>query len=121
LFYASDVPIRRHIKVKGKANPYDPQWEAYFERRMDARMVAELVWQRRLLSLWREQGGRCPVCRQKITKATGWHSHHLQWRVNGGSDGLENRVMLHPNCHRQVHHRKLKVVKPRAAKRVSEA
>ncbi len=121
LFYASDVPIKRHIKVKGEANPYDPQWEAYFERRMDVRMVAELVGQRRLLSLWQEQGGRCPVCRQRITRATGWHSHHLQWRVNGGSDGLENRVLLHPDCHRQVHHRKLKVVKPRAAKRVMEA
>jgi RNA-directed DNA polymerase len=121
LFSASDVPIKRHIKVKGEANPYDPQWEAYFERRLDVRMVGELGGQRRLLSLWQEQGGRCPVCRQKITKATGWHSHHLQWRVKGGSDGLENRVLLHPNCHRQVHDRKLKVVKPRAAKRVREA
>jgi RNA-directed DNA polymerase len=121
LFSASDVPIKRHIKVKGEANPYDPQWEAYFERRLDVRMVGELGGQRRLLSLWQEQGGRCPVCRQKITKATGWHSHHLQWRVKGGSDGLENRVLLHPNCHRQVHDQKLKVVKPRAAKRVREA
>jgi RNA-directed DNA polymerase len=121
LFYASDVPIKRHIKVRGAANPYDPQWEAYFERRTDAKMMADLVGQQRLLRLWKEQRGLCPVCRQKITKETGWHSHHIQWRVNGGGDGMENRALLHPNCHRQVHHRKLEVVKSRAGKCVGEA
>jgi RNA-directed DNA polymerase len=121
LFYASDVPIKRHIKVRGAANPYDPQWEGYFERRADAKMVADLVGQRQLLRLWKEQRGLCLVCRQKITKETGWHSHHLQWRVNGGNDRMENRVLLHPNCHRQVHHQKLEVVKLRAGKCVVEA
>jgi RNA-directed DNA polymerase len=33
LFSASATPIRRHIKVKGLANPYDPQWTAYFTSR----------------------------------------------------------------------------------------
>ena len=29
LVYATDTPIRRHIKVKAKVNPYSPQWESY--------------------------------------------------------------------------------------------
>jgi len=29
-----DVKIKRHIKIKGLANPYDPEWEIYFERRL---------------------------------------------------------------------------------------
>jgi RNA-directed DNA polymerase len=29
LFYASKVRIKRHIKIKGAVNPYDPQWEFY--------------------------------------------------------------------------------------------
>jgi RNA-directed DNA polymerase len=33
LFSASATPIQRHIKVKGLANPYDPQWTAYFTSR----------------------------------------------------------------------------------------
>lgn len=45
----------------------------------------------------------CPVCKEKITKLTGWHSHHMVWRSLGGSDLQENRVLLHPNCHAQVH------------------
>jgi RNA-directed DNA polymerase len=29
----SDIPIVRHIKVKKDANPFDPLWDDYFERR----------------------------------------------------------------------------------------
>src|SRR5262245_1282474 len=31
---ASDIPIKRHIKVKAAANPYDSIWESYFEERL---------------------------------------------------------------------------------------
>ncbi len=30
---ASDTPIRRHVKVKADANPYDPEWTRYFAGR----------------------------------------------------------------------------------------
>ncbi len=29
----ADIPIRRHVKVKCEANPFDPSWDTYFERR----------------------------------------------------------------------------------------
>jgi RNA-directed DNA polymerase len=25
----TSIPIKRHVKVQGKANPYDPEWESY--------------------------------------------------------------------------------------------
>jgi RNA-directed DNA polymerase len=100
---AARIPIRRHIKIRGQANPYDPAWETYFERRIAQSMQANLKAKRQLLYLWNRQAGICPVCGQKITTETGWHSHHTVWRSLGGSDGLDNRVLLHPNCHRQVH------------------
>jgi RNA-directed DNA polymerase len=34
LFSAASVPIRRHIKLQGRANPYDPAWEPYFAKRL---------------------------------------------------------------------------------------
>jgi RNA-directed DNA polymerase len=111
LFYAAEVPIKRHTKIRGEANPYDPTWEMYFEHRLDVKMAADLKGRRQLLHLWREQDGICPVCRQKITKLTGWHNHHLVRRSNGGSDIAKNRVLLHPNCHRQVHNLGLTVTK----------
>ena len=33
LVYATDVNIRRHLKIKANANPFDPRWRAYFEER----------------------------------------------------------------------------------------
>jgi len=29
LFSCTKLPIRRHVKVRSKANPYDPDWESY--------------------------------------------------------------------------------------------
>jgi RNA-directed DNA polymerase len=113
LFDIPRVTIKRHTKIKGTANPYDPAWETYFEKRLDLKMDQNLKGRRQLLYLWQEQNGICPVCNQKITKLTGWHNHHIIWRVNGGSDKAKNRVLLHPNCHRQVHSQKLEVAKPR--------
>ena len=33
LFSVADIPIRRHIKIRKDANPFDPQWTEYFEKR----------------------------------------------------------------------------------------
>jgi RNA-directed DNA polymerase len=117
LFSADSISIERHTKIRAEANPYDPAWEPYFEKRLDVQMVGTLKGKRWLLHLWKEQGGLCPVCHQKITKITGWHSHHILWRSKGGSDRAENRVLLHPTCHQQIHSQGLHVEKPRPVKR----
>jgi len=113
LYTAARTSIRRHIKIRGEANPYDPAWEVYFEKRLGVKMKDNLSGRRKLLYLWKEQNGICPVCNQKITELTGWHNHHIVWRSKGGGDKAENRVLLHPNCHRQVHNRGITVGKPR--------
>ena len=100
---ASSVPIRRHIKIRKDANPYDPAWEIYLEQRQYKKTLGELKGRPRLRHQWRMQQGICPVCGERITKDTDWHSHHIQRRVDGGGEDLTNQVLLHPNCHRQVH------------------
>ncbi len=116
LIRLANTSIKRHTKIKAEANLYDLEWENYFEARLDVKMVNSLRGRRSLLYLWREQQGICPVCKQSITKLTGWHNHHLVWRSKGGSDGVANRVLLPPNCHRQVHSQGLNVAKPRPQK-----
>ncbi|GHO50336.1 group II intron reverse transcriptase/maturase [Ktedonospora formicarum] len=110
---AVDVKIQRHTPIQGNANPFDPAWETYFEKRLDVKTERNLTGKRQLLHLWREQNGICPMCYQKITKITGWHCHHTIWRSKGGADRVENRVLLHPNCHMQLHNQGLHVEKPR--------
>jgi len=105
LFYPSSLRIVRHVKIKGEANPYDPRWESYFERRLDMKMEANPRKRQQLLRLWISQGGRCPECDNPITRMTGWRSHQIIWRVYGGSSNMSNRVLLHPGCHSRLHDR----------------
>ena len=57
----------------------------------------------KLINLYYEQEGKCSHCSEKITLQTGWQSHHILAKYQGGSDLLENLTLLHPNCHRQIH------------------
>jgi RNA-directed DNA polymerase len=116
LCLASATPIRHHPKIKGDCNPYDPAWELYLEERLGVKMDKTLRGRRRLIHLWKEQGGICPICSQPITQVTGWHNHHIVYKMLGGTDNAENRVLIHPNCHRQVHAKGLTVSKPRPVK-----
>jgi RNA-directed DNA polymerase len=112
LVQTSGTHFKKHVKIKGEANPFDPHWETYFEHRLDVKMADNLQGRRQLLRLWKEQHGLCPVCQQKITKITGWNNHHILQRTLGGPDTNDNRVLLHPNCHQQIHSQRIPVVKP---------
>jgi RNA-directed DNA polymerase len=37
LYRASTLPIKRHVKVRRNANPFSPEWTAYFQSRSHAR------------------------------------------------------------------------------------
>ncbi len=103
LLYANDTPIKRHIKIKAEANSFDPAWEMYFEQRLVRVWNYSMQGRKKLTKLWVRQDKRCPMCKQHITLETGWNVHHVIERHKGGGDQLGNLVLLHPNCHRQVH------------------
>jgi RNA-directed DNA polymerase len=112
LYQLSGMEIRRHKKVKGDFNPFDPQWEQYGEQLRQMRMWESMRYRKQWASLYMSQSGMCAHCGSALTEETGWHDHHLEYRMHGGSDALSNRVLLHPDCHRQVHVGKLVVTKP---------
>jgi RNA-directed DNA polymerase len=85
-------------------------------RRLQVRIVQatkEGRWGRVLRYLWHEQRGLCTQCSTKITRITGWRLHYRVPRVQGGSTGATNCVLLHPECHDRVHPQRLSVSKPR--------
>ena len=112
LYRLSDTTIKRHKKVKGAYNPFDPSWEQYGEQLQQERMLEDMKHRKQWIRMYLDQGGLCALCNCRMTKATGWHDHHIEYRVHGGSDAIGNRVLLHPNCHAQVHSLGLKVTKP---------
>ena len=117
LYHARSTPIRRHVKVKGEANPYDPAFETYFEEREGSHMRETFRGTRTLRYIWHEQRGLCTVCRLPITRTTGWRLHHCVPLVQGGSKSAENRLLLHPECHDKVHRLTLSVSKLRLPER----
>lgn len=94
---------KRHVKIDGKRNPYDPADEAYFDERLARRMASSLAGRRKLAWLWQQQDGLCPLCFERITNATRWHVHHVVKRSEGGTDAVSNLRLLHPTCHQQHH------------------
>ncbi len=108
----SAIPIERHIKIQADANPYDPKYEQYFEKRLYVKMTKGSVGKTKLARLWVQQKGICPVCKTRIDDVGNINIHHLLEKAKGGKDINSNLVILHPNCHRNVHSRKLEVSKP---------
>jgi RNA-directed DNA polymerase len=103
LYAAIDTRIIIHKKVEGDLNPFLPEWEPALEARATLRMIDKLKERKRLLRLWLSQDGVCPVCEHPITMDQAFHAHHIYPKQLGGTDVLSNLVLLHPNCHRQVH------------------
>lgn len=112
LFYCGNVKIKRHIKIKSEYNPFLPEWELYGEKLSQDRLYDEQSHRQQWQALYKDQSGKCALCGLPITKETGWHDHHIVYKMFGGNDTLSNRCLVHPNCHTKIHALNLKVVKP---------
>jgi len=112
LYSLASTPIERHRKVSGGYSPFDPSMEVMGEKLRMERMLKKLKYRKQIVRLFQGQNGLCPQCKQPITRDSGWHDHHIIHRSQGGGDTLDNRVLLHPVCHQQLHSRGLTVNKP---------
>jgi RNA-directed DNA polymerase len=105
LMSAGSVRIRQYVKIRSDANPYDPEWELYFEERLRRRLEGTLEGRGRIEYLWKSQEGRCVCCGQTLQPSEKpWHIHHKRWRCHGGSDTVDNLELLHKHCHHQIHY-----------------
>ena len=100
---AADVRIVYHVLIRHAANPYDPEWEPYYEARLQTKLAATLAGRDLLRAVYERQGGRCAHCGQLFRDPSEWQLHHRHWRVYGGDSAPSNLVLLQANCHRQVH------------------
>jgi RNA-directed DNA polymerase len=113
LYSAASTPIRRHVKIKAEAQPYNMAWELYFEERKIRKVPDDLALFGRVKKLWQAQKGKCPICQGDFTLETRWHMHRVIPKLHGGKDTLSNLQLLHPNCHRQLHnHDRKRVAAP---------
>ena len=96
LEYATDTKIIRFKKIVAEANPFDEYWTDYFEEREGEKLLNSTKGREKLLTIWRRQGRRCPVCGDLITSETGFKVHTPA--------GKESRkIMVHKECHEEIH------------------
>lgn len=112
LLKLADTEIVRHEKIKGEYNPFDLAWEVYGEKLRTKRMLKSMSYQYETSMLFIKQDGRCALCAEPLDYEGGWHDHHIVRKVDGGSDAMSNRVLLHPVCHTRLHALGLTVTKP---------
>ncbi|WP_220812436.1 group II intron reverse transcriptase/maturase [Pseudomonas paralcaligenes] len=109
LYELAATKIVRHKRLPGAYHPYDAEHEFKWEALRVQRMQHKLRYRGQIIRLFTRQKGKCALCNHPISKETGWHDHHVIRRVDGGSDLLSNRVLLHPNCHSLIHSQRQEV------------
>ena len=96
LEYATDTKIIRFKKIVAEANPFDECWTDYFEEREGEKLLNSTKGREKLLTIWRRQHRRCPVCGDLITSETGFKVH-----TPAGKNSL--KIMVHKECHEDIH------------------
>ena len=99
----SEIPITRHIKVKGLASPDDPALTEYWKHRQTQHGKQRFAKDSKYYFVAERQGWKCPVCGEHLFNGEEIHTHHRVRVKDGGTDSIENLVHLHKTCHIAVH------------------
>jgi RNA-directed DNA polymerase len=108
LMKAAGVKTLRWVKIRSEANPYDPAWKLYLEKRAAWKLGPTPC---------RTGPDRLPLegARRQVRGVPAILAHRGTalarppsgvWRCFGGQETFDNLELLHANCHRQVHARK---------------
>jgi RNA-directed DNA polymerase len=90
----SKIPIKRHIKVKGTASPFDGNTLYWAKRTGKSLEIPE--YKARLI---REQGGRCNICKEYFLPTDLIERDHIIPKAFGGKNIRKNVQAVHHYCH----------------------
>ncbi len=94
LRYHSQTTVKRHIKIKGEASPYDGNWTYWSTRRGNY-----LDTPKNVAKLLKKQRGKCNLCGQHFTPEDIVEIDHIIPQSKGGKDVYRNLQLLHRHCH----------------------
>jgi RNA-directed DNA polymerase len=92
----SDIPVTKHIKVKGTKSPYDGDW-SYWATRMGRHPELPL----KKAKLLKMQHGKCAFCELYFKDGDLLEVDHIIPKSQGGMDTYNNMQLLHRHCHDQ--------------------
>ncbi len=93
----SDTKITRYVKTQCDANPYDPEWKEYFDKRETYKMLISLKGRESLLGLWKKQKRVCPICNDPINKEKDWYLASIN------TNGKTVKSLVHVSCCRRIY------------------
>ena len=96
LLHYADIPIVRHVKVRGTKSPYDGDWVYWAQR-----LGRDPLKPPRVTRLLKRQQGRCDYCGLYFMAADGTEVHHQDG--NPKNNRYANLALLHAHCHDQAH------------------
>nr|WP_293090310.1 group II intron maturase-specific domain-containing protein [Okeania sp. SIO3B5] len=90
----SDVPIIRHIKVKGNKSPYDGDWTYWGNR------IGKYPGMRKeVTTLLKRQKNKCAYCGLTFKPDDLMEIDHIKPKSKGGDNTHKNKQLLHRHCH----------------------
>nr|WP_233221174.1 group II intron maturase-specific domain-containing protein [Chlorogloea sp. CCALA 695] len=90
----SSTPIKRYVKVKGVASPYDGDW-VYWSTRMGEHPKVST----RVATLLKRQKGKCVHCGNYFKDGEWTEVDHIVPTSMGGKNAYNNWQLLHRHCH----------------------
>ncbi|WP_366035322.1 group II intron reverse transcriptase/maturase [Microcoleus sp. PH2017_13_LAR_U_A] len=94
LIQHSSTEIKRYVKVKGKASPYDGDW-LYWSSRMGVHPEIPA----RVSKLLKRQKGKCTHCDNYFKDGDSIEVDHIIPKSKGGRESYDNWQLLHRHCH----------------------
>jgi RNA-directed DNA polymerase len=93
-------PIERHVIVKGRASPDDPQLSEYWAKRQATKGGDLTSWKQKLA---KRQKGRCRQCGQSLFNDEELQIHRMPTWGREDKDSFKNLELVHSLCHQQLH------------------
>jgi len=94
LYQHASVKIVKHVKVKGKASPYDGNLTYWSTRLGNSPELSN-----RVAKLLKRQKGKCLHCGLTFKDNDSWEVDHIKPLSLGGKDRWDNIQLLHKHCH----------------------
>jgi hypothetical protein len=90
LYGVASTPIVRHIKVKGKASPDNPDLREYWVNRN--KRMGKIRWSKgsKYYIIAQDQDWTCPICGEPLLNGENLEIHHIVPVKDGGRDDTHN-------------------------------
>ena len=96
--------IQKHVLIRKRSSPDDPELKEYWEKRKKKNDKSEAKrFNKTQEQVAFRQGYKCPICKQSIFNDEPIHLHHITPKCKGGKDEIKNLVWVHQYCHHKIH------------------